>query len=566
MSYSPDHGQETQREVSERGYGVELLERIFEAALHPEQFDELEKAWEQFLDDTFQTPLSSEHEARLSKNISYALELINRLDKLTELQVDANQLVSLNPGFAVIIDQNYDILARNEAFDDAFPHIGARLLDSDFRAFTDWIAGRRNAQNSSFCFSMVATDVGLSKTVMAVPVYLRSAPNEEVFILTELDILLDDGIAGELESVFGLTGAEAQIGMLLSNGLTPHEIAAQRGVSINTVRAQIKIVIEKVGVRSTTDLVRTLCGLAARLRYLSASTQASVLEAPHHYAEERQLKLPDGRVMNYFLQGAKNGRPAVFLHSLFEGPVLFEKANALASQAGICIIAPSRPGFGKSDPAPRLDLDASLSRFGFDLLALLDALDIERCPIIGQHHALRFAAEHPDRASVLIHHNGVPIWRDEMLTELTRRRRNLIKTSMLLPGTLRLLVKIGAALVDSGQEVKLLKGIAHGAPSNLSNLASSDFLQHARWECRHNAAQGSESFLHETPLLHMDTDAHIAVLKCPVWLNRYLDQSHVPPSAASAYRKLVPRAVEQSAKDFEALWTNLFGAVIASFD
>jgi len=61
-----------------------------------------------------------------------------------------------------------------------------------------------------------------------------------------------------LESVYGLTSAECEIGLLLAQGKTPEAIALNRGVAVGTVRAQIKATIAKMGVSRQIELVLLL--------------------------------------------------------------------------------------------------------------------------------------------------------------------------------------------------------------------------------------------------------------------------------------------------------------------
>lgn len=59
-----------------------------------------------------------------------------------------------------------------------------------------------------------------------------------------------------LTQTYRLTPAEAQLTAALAQGLTLVEIARQRGLSMNTVRTQLKSASAKVGVRRQADLVR----------------------------------------------------------------------------------------------------------------------------------------------------------------------------------------------------------------------------------------------------------------------------------------------------------------------
>jgi DNA-binding CsgD family transcriptional regulator len=68
-----------------------------------------------------------------------------------------------------------------------------------------------------------------------------------------------------------LTQAEETIIALLGTGLTAKEIAHARGVKLSTVRAQIRSIFEKTGIRRQADLVR--------LNHRCAECGAKLLEA-----------------------------------------------------------------------------------------------------------------------------------------------------------------------------------------------------------------------------------------------------------------------------------------------
>lgn len=61
-----------------------------------------------------------------------------------------------------------------------------------------------------------------------------------------------------LRSVYGMTPAESRLTEALVNGSTPQECAATFGVTINTVRTQIKRAAAKAGVSRQSDLVRVV--------------------------------------------------------------------------------------------------------------------------------------------------------------------------------------------------------------------------------------------------------------------------------------------------------------------
>lgn len=68
----------------------------------------------------------------------------------------------------------------------------------------------------------------------------------------------DDRRAAILQTVYGTTSAETDIALQLSAGRTPEAIAEKRGVSVGTVRAQIKALLAKAGVSRQVELLARL--------------------------------------------------------------------------------------------------------------------------------------------------------------------------------------------------------------------------------------------------------------------------------------------------------------------
>lgn len=64
-----------------------------------------------------------------------------------------------------------------------------------------------------------------------------------------------ESLENRLKLLFSLSDSEAEISTLLSNGLTPKEIANKRNRSIETIRTQIKQICIKLGVKNTNSLI-----------------------------------------------------------------------------------------------------------------------------------------------------------------------------------------------------------------------------------------------------------------------------------------------------------------------
>jgi len=86
-------------------------------------------------------------------------------------------------------------------------------------------------------------------------------------VVTVADAAVADPKAAELLSrLFGLTEAEGQVAACLFNGSKPVEIAAIRGVSVATVRAQLKSIMAKAHCHSQLELVRRISQLLIPFR------------------------------------------------------------------------------------------------------------------------------------------------------------------------------------------------------------------------------------------------------------------------------------------------------------
>lgn len=68
----------------------------------------------------------------------------------------------------------------------------------------------------------------------------------------------DEPLVTALKAAFGLTEGESRVAMQLAKGQSPERIATDRGVSVGTVRSQVKNVYDKLGVHRQGDLIARL--------------------------------------------------------------------------------------------------------------------------------------------------------------------------------------------------------------------------------------------------------------------------------------------------------------------
>ena len=94
---------------------------------------------------------------------------------------------------------------------------------------------------------------------------------------------------------------------------------------------------------------------------------------------DRSLRLPDGRALAWCEYGVPDGTPYLYFHGL-PGSRLDGQVNAQSvTEAGLRLIAPDRPGFGRSEIQAGKRSYADWAR---DIGHLADALELDRFAIV----------------------------------------------------------------------------------------------------------------------------------------------------------------------------------------
>ena len=109
------------------------------------------------------------------------------------------------------------------------------------------------------------------------------------------------------------------------------------------------------------------------------------------------IRLPDGRCLAFAEYGDPDGRPVMFFHGLPGSRLAIGGLPGAPFPLGLRIIAPDRPGYGRSDPNP----GRSLIDWAKDVAVLASQLRLTRFSIVGVSGggpgALACASWMPDR-------------------------------------------------------------------------------------------------------------------------------------------------------------------------
>jgi pimeloyl-ACP methyl ester carboxylesterase len=93
----------------------------------------------------------------------------------------------------------------------------------------------------------------------------------------------------------------------------------------------------------------------------------------------RAVILPDGRAVEFALFGDPHGTPVVAIHPLPGSHELWQPSHASAARARVLVVAPDRPGCGRSEPLPAgatLDWPA-------DVAVLAEAIGLAEFAVLG---------------------------------------------------------------------------------------------------------------------------------------------------------------------------------------
>ena len=98
-------------------------------------------------------------------------------------------------------------------------------------------------------------------------------------------------------------------------------------------------------------------------------------------SENRSIRLPDGRTLAYAEYGVPDGRVVLWMHGLPGSRLDWSIGNgpALVTELGLRVIAPDRPGFGRSTP----HTGRTHASFAKDLDVLTQSLGIETGTLLG---------------------------------------------------------------------------------------------------------------------------------------------------------------------------------------
>lgn len=186
---------------------------------------------------------------------------------------------------------------------------------------------------------------------------------------------------------FGLTPAEARLAACLKDGLSLKEAAEKLGLSVNTVRNQVKSVFEKLGVNRQSDLIRHLTELSRLASYIQVTSPPPLSPRMLPAVPRSFIDMPKGRRIAYRDYGNRDGQPVLMLRSSLASSLIRPQELEAVKKYGIRLVVVERPGCGQSTPDP----DMTYASFACDMERLMDALNLKRVALTANSSSVPLA-------------------------------------------------------------------------------------------------------------------------------------------------------------------------------
>jgi pimeloyl-ACP methyl ester carboxylesterase len=245
---------------------------------------------------------------------------------------------------------------------------------------------------------------------------------------------------------------------------------------------------------------------------------------------ESHIVLPDGRKLAYAEFGKPDGHPVMYFHgapcSRLE-PLLI--GDDVLSRSGLRIIAPDRPGMGRSDFQP----NRGFSDWTKDVISLADALGLERFAVLGNSGGSAYvaacAARVPERLRAAVIVSGA--WRmdwPEVATGMPVPYRLFWILARRAPFLLRLMLKTMAATSGGEREKELAQLKKRVPPADYAAFEQPGRLEAFNQLIRESMHQGTKGPAWDVRLYVREFDFDLDEIKMPLKLFHGEQDINVP--------------------------------------
>lgn len=198
------------------------------------------------------------------------------------------------------------------------------------------------------------------------------------------------------------------------------------------------------------------------------------------------LLLPDGRTLSYAEYGDPEGKPVILFHGNPNSRLLWGVIPGSPFLPGVRLIAPDRPGFGRTDFKEGV---TTLENWPNDIVALANSLGIKKFAVFGPSgggpFALACAWKIPDRLTAVGVFASVGPFLRETVEKAVPSVRAMWKYAPRIPGIFRLQMKFFAWLARNFTNLyvkMILTEFSETDRKDYARLKVADFLRPDRNE------------------------------------------------------------------------------------
>ncbi len=262
-------------------------------------------------------------------------------------------------------------------------------------------------------------------------------------------------------------------------------------------------------------------------------TDASAARTDAEDGASLSLHLPDGRRVSYAEFGQRDGLPVLAIHGTPGSRFMFSLADAAARERGLRILAPDRPGYGRSD----WRRNHSLLGLAGDFVTFADRLEIDRFAIIGVSgggpYAIATASLIPDRVALLALVSPVgPVAECRRQVRMSRMHRLIFTRMGRMPPACAMFFWSLRNVVrwSPGLAYRVLK--KRVAPADRDILSRAEVKANLQQAIREGLKPGIKGALQDLRLFCAPWGLPLAEIDVPAVVWQGSDDTIVPPNAA----------------------------------
>jgi pimeloyl-ACP methyl ester carboxylesterase len=257
--------------------------------------------------------------------------------------------------------------------------------------------------------------------------------------------------------------------------------------------------------------------------------------------DDQVFHLPDGRRLGFAEYGASGGRPLLFFHGTPGARLLARVAHGVALSHDVRLIAPERPGFGRSE----FQAGRRIADWPDDVAALADALGLDRFAVAGVSgggpYALACALRLPERIPIVGIVSGmVPLDDPASAAALPLRERRIFALLRRAPWVARALAAAAVPVARRYPDQAFDLLAAHAPVPDRAILQRPEIRAGLIDDMREALGAGGQGAIHELVLFSRPWGLRLADVQVAVVLWHGEADAQVPVAIARRLARQIP--------------------------